>query len=83
MTLGSGGPIAGEIEVPLSGKTLREIELEAARLTLFATNGNQSKAAKLLGISRPTLARILRQESADSIDLLGVSEVDATPVVTS
>ena len=54
----------GEIDIPLSGKTLEQIEREAARLTLQLTRGNQSKAAKLLGISRPTLARILRDAEA-------------------
>jgi len=51
---------AGEIEIPLSGKTLQEIEWEAVQVTLQLTHGNQSRAARLLGISRPTIARILR-----------------------
>lgn len=59
-------PLAGEIEVPVSGKRLRDIEREAVQLTLRATNGNQSKAAKLLGISRPTLARILHNRPASA-----------------
>jgi transcriptional regulator with PAS, ATPase and Fis domain len=66
----SDEPIAGEIEVPIAGKTLREIEREAAQITLRATNGNQSKAARLLGISRPTLARILREVDAEMIRLV-------------
>jgi DNA-binding NtrC family response regulator len=45
----------------LSGKTMRQIEREAAVLALKAASGNQSKAAKILGISRPTLARLLRE----------------------
>ena len=57
---GGGGTSAGEIEIPYAGKTLAEIECEAVQLTLRVTNGNQSKAARMLGISRPTLARILR-----------------------
>jgi two-component system, NtrC family, response regulator AtoC len=52
--------LAGEIEIPTTGKTMEEIEREAVRITLELTKGNQSKAAKLLGISRPTLARIVR-----------------------
>ena len=46
-TLGSGAPLAGEIEIPLTGKTLREVEREAVQLTLRATDGNQSKAGSL------------------------------------
>jgi transcriptional regulator with PAS, ATPase and Fis domain len=72
-SLGSSGPLAGEIEVPLTGKTLREIEQEAVRLTMLATAGNQSKAAKLLGISRPTLARILRESNPEGIALVDAS----------
>ena len=52
--------VAGEIEIPITGKTLEQIEQEAVRLTLQITNGNQSRAARMLGISRPTLARIVR-----------------------
>src|SRR5260221_23204 len=72
-TLMSGAPLAGEIEIPLSGKSLREIEREAVHLTLSATGGNQSRAAKLLGISRPTLPRIVREMSSDSIRLVEAS----------
>jgi transcriptional regulator with PAS, ATPase and Fis domain len=49
-----------EIRVPHSGKRLRDIEREALEITLQITNYNQSAAARLLGISRPTLARKLR-----------------------
>jgi DNA-binding NtrC family response regulator len=55
---------AGEITIPRSGKTLSEVEREAAQLTMRVTGGNQSAAAKLLGISRPTLARILKDGHA-------------------
>jgi transcriptional regulator with PAS, ATPase and Fis domain len=68
--LPSTTPLAGEIEIPLAGKTLREIEREAVQLTLRATNGNQSKAARLLGISRPTLARIAREIGSESLHLV-------------
>jgi DNA-binding NtrC family response regulator len=48
---------AGEIRLPRSGKTLADIEWEAIALTMQFTGGNQSAAARMLGISRVTLAR--------------------------
>ena len=55
------GPAAyGEIRIPADGKPLREIEREALELTLQMTEYNQSAAARLLDISRPTLLRKLR-----------------------
>ncbi|MGH7720514.1 MAG: helix-turn-helix domain-containing protein, partial [Gemmatimonadaceae bacterium] len=48
------------IQIPPEGKTLDEIEHEAVALTLGITKGNQSAAARILGISRPTLARKMR-----------------------
>jgi len=39
----------------------RQFELATAQAALQKANGNQSKAAKLLGISRNTLARFLQQ----------------------
>ena len=51
-------PDAGnEIRIPPQGKLMEEIEREAVALTLKLTNGNQAAAARLLGISRPTLAK--------------------------
>jgi two-component system nitrogen regulation response regulator GlnG len=47
----------GEIRIPREGKLLEEIEREAVALTLKLTNGNQAAAARMLGISRPTLAK--------------------------
>jgi two-component system, NtrC family, response regulator AtoC len=47
----------GEIRIPTTGKLLEEIVAEAVALTLKITNGNQAAAARLLGISRPTLAK--------------------------
>ncbi len=47
----------GEIRIPRHGKLLEEIEREAVALTLRITNGNQAAAARMLGISRPTLAK--------------------------
>jgi transcriptional regulator with PAS, ATPase and Fis domain len=45
------------IRIPREGKRMDEIEREAVALTLQLTNGNQAAAARLLGISRPTLAK--------------------------
>jgi two-component system nitrogen regulation response regulator GlnG len=47
----------GEIRIPKDGKLLEDIEREAVALTLRLTGGNQAAAARLLGISRPTLAK--------------------------
>ena len=51
---------AGMIAIPARGKTLDEIEREAIRITMLLTAGNLSAAAKVLGLSRPTLTRKLR-----------------------
>ena len=48
---------AGEIRIPRQGKLLETIQREAVALTLRITDGNQAAAARLLGISRPTLAK--------------------------
>jgi DNA-binding NtrC family response regulator len=50
-----------EIRIPMTGRRLRDIEREALEITLQFTNQNQSAAARLLGIARPTLARKLRE----------------------
>jgi transcriptional regulator with PAS, ATPase and Fis domain len=56
----------GEIRIPRGGKLLEDIEREAVALTLQLTGGNQAAAARLLGISRPTLAKKMkrREDSA-------------------
>ncbi|MFQ6618405.1 MAG: helix-turn-helix domain-containing protein, partial [Fidelibacterota bacterium] len=53
----------GEIEKPLalSGNSLRDMEIILIRETLKSTNGNKSKAAEVLGITRQTLANKIRQ----------------------
>ena len=55
----SGGSTS--IHIPPGGKPFTEIEKEAVQITLQLTNGNQSAAARILGISRPTLARKIRE----------------------
>jgi len=45
-----------------SKSTLKEIELQAIKDALFKYNGNKSKAAKLLGISRKSLYKRLNDE---------------------
>jgi transcriptional regulator with PAS, ATPase and Fis domain len=58
-----------EIRIPPEGKPLELIEQEAVRLTLQITHGNRSAAARILGISRPTLARKIRAAmAADDFD---------------
>ena len=53
--------LAGQISIPKKGLTLEEIEREAILITLRAVGGNQSKAARVLGISRATLMRKLQK----------------------
>ncbi len=72
-----------EIRIPPEGKSLELIEQEAVRLTLQITRGNRSAAARILGISRPTLGRKLRaalaMDDGDADD--GVSdETPADPI---
>jgi transcriptional regulator with PAS, ATPase and Fis domain len=50
----------GEIRFPRAGKTLAAVEREAIQIALRITNGNRSAAARMLGISRPRLARKMR-----------------------
>ncbi len=43
------------IELPSSGLSLEEVEMELIRQALLRTQGNRSRSARLLGISRDTL----------------------------
>jgi transcriptional regulator with PAS, ATPase and Fis domain len=52
----------GEIRIPRTGKTLAAVEREAIEIALRLTGGNRSAAARMLGISRPRLARKLRDD---------------------
>ena len=54
----------GEIRIPRTGKSLAAIEREAIQIALRITSGNRSAAARMLGISRPRLARKLRDVEA-------------------
>ncbi len=44
-----------EIELPSSGLSLEEVEIELIRQALCRTQGNRSRSARLLGITRDTL----------------------------
>jgi two-component system NtrC family response regulator len=59
-------PSVGDIRIPPEGKLLEDIEREAIALTLKLTNGNQAAAARILGISRPTLAKKMPRRERDS-----------------
>ncbi|APG27140.1 transcriptional regulator [Syntrophotalea acetylenivorans] len=55
--------VAGSTERPFAlrpGHTLKEMEKDLIRATLAQTNGNRSRAAEILGISRQTLQNKLR-----------------------
>jgi DNA-binding NtrC family response regulator len=63
----------GRISIPVGGKSLAEIEREAIRVTMLMTAGNLSAAARVLGISRPTLTRRLRESGLTRRSLLASS----------
>jgi DNA-binding NtrC family response regulator len=65
-----GAVDVGSITIPAEGKSLAEIEREAIRLTMLHTAGNLSAAARILGISRPTLTRRLRESGLTRRSLL-------------
>jgi len=52
---GHGNGVAGWIEIPEGGISLREVERQLVRQALARTDGNQSRAARLLHISRDAL----------------------------
>lgn len=57
------GNDSDSIKLSLNNKTLEEINLDIIRQVLEEENGNQSSAAKRLGISRTTLWRMLQKKT--------------------
>jgi DNA-binding NtrC family response regulator len=66
---GDAAPATEMIRIPPHGKSMVDIEGEAVRATLRITGGNRSQAARILGVSRPTLARKIRLHGAERIGL--------------
>jgi two-component system, NtrC family, response regulator AtoC len=73
VAFGDAGAIAGMIAIPTRGKTLQEVECEAIRHTMVAVAGNISAAARMLGISRVTLTRKMREIGISRRSLLASS----------
>lgn len=63
----------GVIRIPPEGKSLHAIVDEAIHTTIGLTGGNLSAAARILGISRPTLTRKLRDEGSTRRTILASS----------
>ena len=63
----------GVIRIPAEGKSLQAIVDEAIHTTIGLTGGNLSAAARILGISRPTLTRKLRDEGSARRTILASS----------
>jgi two-component system NtrC family response regulator len=57
----SAPPTGTMIHIPPEGKSLDSVMHEAIHATVTLTGGNLSAAERILGISRPTLARKLRE----------------------
>jgi DNA-binding NtrC family response regulator len=59
--IGSDGGSAPGIRLPVDGVALEEVEFELARQAIERTNGNLTRASKLLDISRDQLRYKLRK----------------------
>jgi transcriptional regulator with PAS, ATPase and Fis domain len=59
--------LAGQISIPKRGLTMEDIEREAILITMRIVDGNQSKASRILGISRATLLRKLAKYEAEGL----------------
>ena len=62
------GPMELHIEIPPSGVSLKEIETHYICAALRQTKGNQTKAAKLLGITRRALQGRMKENGMSSAD---------------
>jgi len=69
----SDSTVGGMIRIPPAGRSLADIESEVIQLTLTLAGGNLSATARILGISRPTLARKLRQAGLTRRSVLSAS----------
>jgi hypothetical protein len=56
------------VRVPPGGVTLEEVERALLEATLELSSGNRSAAARMLGISRPTVIRKIKQYGLKSND---------------
>ncbi len=59
---------AGDIEFPFPLPTMRQIEQAVVAEALKQVQGNQSAAARILGVSRPTIGRYLSRIQKDYSD---------------
>ncbi|HSJ10371.1 MAG TPA: sigma-54 dependent transcriptional regulator [Longimicrobiales bacterium] len=56
---------AASIDIPPGGLTLRDSERALLTVTLRLASGNRSQAARMLGVSRPTVIRKIREHGLD------------------
>jgi two-component system response regulator AtoC len=64
LTAPAAPPVAEEgdvIRIPKNGLTLNEAERQLLESTLRMANFNQSLAARMLGVSRPTIVRMMQK----------------------
>jgi transcriptional regulator with PAS, ATPase and Fis domain len=73
VAFGDACAAVGHITIPSNGKSLDTIEREAIRLTMILTEGNVSAASRILGITRPTLLRKMRDSGITRRSLLASS----------
>ena len=68
LDLSDGSPLSADfqVEIPEQGVALEDIMKEYIRVALAKTNGNQTKAAELLGISRRRLQNRIQNYGIDS-----------------